>query len=638
MATEKNAENDSGADLARAIAAALDLCQVGRADRAEQIARRILSQTPGHAEALLLRGAVASAQGRPGEAVALFAQVTARSPEAVSARVDLGCALLALGRLDAAAGAFREAVALWPDFAVAHCNLASALTRQGAHEAALESASCAAALQPEMVEAHLNRAAALSNLHRFEEAEAAFRSVLTLRPDLADPLSDLGQLLIELKRYDEAVACHRQAAAMAPDNPAILTRLTGALAYVGDPQESEQVSRHAVAVAPNAASGWSGLGHILRALGRFDEARAAFEQALALDRQLPDAYAGLAIIGHDVGIDEAFAQLGALLQRADCPDETRIDADFALGMLLDNAGRYDEAFAYFNEANVLARRRLADAHALYDHAEMRRRVDTLIATCTPELFAAVAGEGNPSELPVFIVGMPRSGTSLVEQIAASHSRVFGAGELGAIAEITDMLQAHAQQSGEEVDPGLAGRLAEEYIAHLRRLGGDAARVIDKMPDNILSLGLIGVLFPNARIIFCRRDLRDVCLSCFQQKFDQTIAYATDLIECAARGLEIERLAEHWRQVLPQPTLTIDYEKLVADLEGESRRLIAFLGLDWEPGCLEFYKTERPVRTASGWQVRQPLFTHSVGRWRRYERHLQPLLEVLAQAPSRSRSA
>ena len=185
--------------------------------------------------------------------------------------------------------------------------------------------------------------------------------------------------------------------------------------------------------------------------------------------------------------------------------------------------------------------------------------------------------------------------------------------------------------GRETDPGLAHRLANEYIERLKSLGNGADRVIDKMPDTILHLGLVTLLFPSARIVFCRRDPRDVCLSCYFLPFNQLLPWAYDLVDCGFRALEIERLADHWRRVLPMRMLTIDYESLVADLEGESRRLIEFLGLDWEPACLEFYKTERPVRTSSGWQVRQPLYTSSVGRWRKYEKHLGPLLEVLAAA-------
>jgi hypothetical protein len=227
--------------------------------------------------------------------------------------------------------------------------------------------------------------------------------------------------------------------------------------------------------------------------------------------------------------------------------------------------------------------------------------------------------------------MPRSGTSLVEQIVATHSRVSGAGELKNIGSIGDAVQAHGRgRSMEELDPDLARRLADDYVAHLQDLGRGAARITNKLPDNIFNLGLIAVLFPRARVIFVRRDPRDTCLSCYFRRFDEPVPWAYDLVDCGVRALETERLANHWRRALPLRMLTVDYEALVADLEGESRRLIEFLGLDWEPACLDFYKTERPVLSASVWQARQPLFTHSVGGWRHYERHLGPLLEVLAE--------
>jgi hypothetical protein len=227
--------------------------------------------------------------------------------------------------------------------------------------------------------------------------------------------------------------------------------------------------------------------------------------------------------------------------------------------------------------------------------------------------------------------MPRSGTSLVEQIAASHSRVFGAGELDALREIWDTLSAHNRgRPVEKWDAAFARRLADRHAGSVQALGNGAVRVIDKMPDNIFFLWLIAALFPSARIILCRRDLRDVCLSCYFQHFTEGHLYAYDLADCGARALEIDRLATHWLRVLPLDILAIDYENLVSDLAGESRRLVEFLGLVWEPACLHFHRTERPVLTASAWQVRQPLYRRSIGRWRCYEPHLQPLLEVWAK--------
>ncbi len=305
-------------------------------------------------------------------------------------------------------------------------------------------------------------------------------------------------------------------------------------------------------------------------------------------------------------------------------------ACFALGNLLDKAGDYDAAFGRFATANRLART-LRDAEGKgFDRTLVQRQIDTLIAGYTPAIFAAPNPVAIPSDLPVFVVGMPRSGTTLTEQILASHALVAGAGELPDIGRMAAMLGADSvAPSMAWRDPTAARREAEAYLALLQKLGGDAARVTDKMPDNIVWLGLIARLYPGARVVICRRDPRDVGVSCYFQSFGAGLGWSNDLADCAFRIQEVERLWRHWQTVLPLRILELQYEALIADLEGESRRLIDFIGLPWDPSCLAFHETERPVVTASLWQVRQPLYSSSVGRWRHYRRHLGPLLEGLA---------
>jgi hypothetical protein len=297
--------------------------------------------------------------------------------------------------------------------------------------------------------------------------------------------------------------------------------------------------------------------------------------------------------------------------------------------MLDRAGAYDAAFAAFDAANRLIRAQWQESGQAFNPAAMRRYVDWAIESFSPELFAATRDWGDPSELPVFIVGMPRSGTSLTEQIAASHPQVFGAGERKDISDVVRDLNG-----GERHLPPLSWSreavrgAALAQIERLRERGGDAVRVIDKMPDNARLLGQIAMLLPRARIIVCRRDPRDVCLSCHFQQFADGLSWSTDQTELAERTRQIDRLLAHWLCVVPNPILEVHYEALVGNLEAESRRLIDFLGLEWDPACLAFHETERPVMTASVWQVRQPLYSSSVGRWRNYRRHLGPLLQGL----------
>jgi hypothetical protein len=393
---------------------------------------------------------------------------------------------------------------------------------------------------------------------------------------------------------------------------------------------SEAELRRAVALAPHYTAAWHELGTVLRSSGRFEEALFCFRRAIDLDPDWPEAYRSLAVTGQRA--DEAqLRRLEAVLKNPVRSVSDRISAGFALGMLLDNAERCDEAFPCFAEANALHRQQRAQAGERFDIEALRRQVADLIELAAPNFFSAAAPWGNPSQAPVFIVGMPRSGTSLVEQIAASHSRVFGAGELHALGEIWKTLSAHNRgRPIEKWDAVFARRLADRHVAFLQALGKGAARVIDKMPDNIFFLWLIAALFPSARIILCRRDLRDVCLSCYFHHFTEGHLYSYDLADCGARALEIDRLGTHWSRVLPLEILAIDYEKLVSDLEGESRRIIEFLDLSWEPACLDFHRTERPVLTASAWQVRQPLYCRSIGCWNNYARHLGPLSRVLAR--------
>jgi tetratricopeptide (TPR) repeat protein len=552
-------------------------------------------------------------------------------PELPDVHLNYGNALREAGRLAEAVASYRRAIALNPDYGMAHNNLAAALNQREEFAAGLASSERAIALIPEFFGAYVNNSDALMGLERFAEAEAPLRRALDLAPDLAQTGRNLGWVLAKIGRYEEAMACLEQAIVMDPEDPATHFALATTLYLRKNLPRSEAELRRAVALAPHYTAAWHELGAVLRSSGRFEEALFCFRRMVDLDPDWPEASRSLAVTGQHA--DEAqLGRLEAVLNNRGRSVSDRISAGFALGMLLDNAQRCDEAFPCFAEANALHRQQRAEAGERFDIGALRRQVDDLIELATPDFFSAAAPWGNPSQAPVFIVGMPRSGTSLVEQIAASHSRVFGAGELHALGEIWNTMWTHNRgRPVEKWDAAFARRLADRHVAALQALGKGAVRIIDKMPDNIFFLWLIAALFPSARIIRCRRDLRDVCLSCYFHHFTEGHLYTYDLADCGARALETDRLATRWLRVLPLEILVIDYEKLVSDLEGESRRLVEFLGLEWEPACLDFHRTERPVLTASAWQVRQPVYRRSVGRWRRYERHLGPLLDLFAQS-------
>jgi tetratricopeptide (TPR) repeat protein len=602
--------------------------QAGELRRAEALYRKALQKDPDDANALHLLGVVAYQCGSVGTALRLIERALPRLPELPDVHLNYGNALREIGRLAEAVASYRRAIALNPDYGMAHNNLAAALNQQEEFAVGLASSKRAIALIPEFFGAHVNHADSLMGLERFAEAEGPLRRALGLAPDRAQTQRDLGWVLAKLGRYEEAVACLDQAIALDPEDPTAHFALGTTLYLRKELPGSESEFRRAVALAPDYAAGWHELGAVLRSSGRFDEAVLCFRRARDIDPDWPEVDRSLAVTGQQAADEAQLRRLEVLLKNRGRSVADRISAGFALGTLLDNAERWDEAFPCFAETNALHRQQRTAAGERFDIGALRQQVDNLIELATPDFFSAAAW-GNPSQAPVFIVGMPRSGTSLVEQIAASHSRVFGSGELHALEKIWEMLSAHNRGRPVETwDAAYARRLADRHVGSLQALGNGAVRIIDKMPDNIFFLWLIAALFPAARIILCRRDPRDVCLSCYFHHFTEGHLYAYDLTDCGARASEVDRLASHWLRVLPLEILVIDYEKLVGDLEAQSRRLIEFLGLEWEPVCLDFHLTERAVLTASAWQVRQPLYTRSVGRWRHYERHLAPLLKLL----------
>jgi tetratricopeptide (TPR) repeat protein len=481
--------------------------------------------------------------------------------------------------------------------------------------------------EPEHPEAMRMLAEVLIDAGKSGEAIALLGRFVSLYPRHFSSHYSLGNALRLGGRLDDAMAAYRASLALNPGFAGAHHGLGAALRAAEREREAAECFRQAVQAKPDWAVAWQDYGMMLAILGALPEAEKALEKAIALDPRLADARRHLAAIQRDKADP---SQTGALLAMAANPQTKvldRIEVLFTLGRLADQADQFDAAFGYFAQANALLRAVQAKSRLGYDRAKMTRDVDRLISVFTPELFAGRRDWGNPSEVPVFIVGMPRAGSTLFEQIAASHSQVFGAGERKGIGEISRALGWGPSPLWTEPNIQAA---ALRYLRALQGIGGAALRVIDKLPDNIFQLGLIATLFPGARVVFCEREPLDVCLSCFFQRFAEPNGFDTDLEDCAHRWLETERLTRHWRQVLPLRMTAMSYDALLGDPEGESRRLIGFLGLEWEAGCLNFHQTDRPVRTASWSQVRQPLYQRSAGRWVHYGNHLGKLIKALGR--------
>jgi tetratricopeptide (TPR) repeat protein len=605
------------------------LADRGHVERAVASYRRVTELRPMDATAHFNLGIALRTGKRSDEAIAAFSRAAEIDPRMVDAFIELGNLLRASGRTDAAIAAHRKAVALQPDLADAHISLANSLDQKGDDQGAIAEFQRALKLNPKSAVAHFNLGNIYSKKNRIEEALEAYDRAVALKPDYAEAYTNRGLTLGELMRFDESIASHRRAVELRPNDPITHEGLAEALFYAQKMPESVESFRRALEINPQSLAALAGLGTTLRAQGKFDEAAEYYRQILKINPGDPKGYQNLASVIQAVS-DTEIDRLLATVKQLDRPVDERVAAGFALGKLLDDAERFDEAFEQYADANALYRAHCASEGVRFDAAELRQQVDQMIQVFTPAFFEQRRGWGIASELPVFIVGMPRSGTTLVEQIAASHSKVCGAGELSDIGNYSGELSRAKPGVGPMGwEAEAISTIARKHLDRLKSLAGESARVIDKLPHNLLYLGLIAVLFPKARVIFCNRDPRDNCLSCYFQLFKRAnLIFTYDLGDCAAQYLEQKRLEKHWRSALPLQILDVNYEEFVGDLEGQSRRLIEFLGLEWEPACLDFHKTERPVLTASVWQVRQPIYNKSVGRWRHYESHLGPLLAAL----------
>jgi hypothetical protein len=387
---------------------------------------------------------------------------------------------------------------------------------------------------------------------------------------------------------------------------------------------------------PRAAEPRAGLMKMCAEDGEFARAN-ALARSILVDR--PRMVSASTWIASDLGErlpDADFAAMSALRDHPYADDVDRASLSFALGKVLDSQGRYDEAARSFVTASNLRAATLARQGRPFDGDRLSRLVDAIIASFTPEFFRAVQGRGSSSRRPIFIVGMPRSGTTLTEQVLASHPSVFGAGELEDVGRLASQIAPPFGSPQALVSEFLAmdakalRNLGDSHVARLEELGRGAERVVDKMPGNLLHVGVIAAIWPNATILLCRRHPLDVALSCWTTPFGQ-IRWSSDLGQIARQIIEHDRLVTHWKAVSPVPMIDVVYEDLVADFEPRACRLIEAVGLPWDPACLEFHKLERTVRTASLGQVRKPISSRSVGRWKHYKAALAPVVAALARA-------
>ena len=685
--------------IPQVIADAAAMFNQGRLQQAEHVLRQLIAARPDVADAHNILGAVLYRAGRTDEAIAASRDAIRHNGAVASYHANLGEMLRTAGRLDEAAGAlrtairldaglaqahnnlgivmfeqrdfegaaaaYRAALKLAPEYPEAHNNLGNALRALGQVDASVECYEHAIELRDNYAEAYNNLASALRNRLDNEAAELALRRAISLRPDYLDARTNLVALLIACERLEEAGHVVSETLKTLPDNPAALVLaarlhvarhafqnaraiLDGVLATSPDnvdalvlrAQVAHETDDFAVSLAdyeravelrPDHLEAMNGLGITLKSLGRLDEARTWLGKALDLAPGHSGVFANLVDLERFTPDHPLFLKMRATLQGM--PDRTggaAIALNYALGKVYDDMGDYEAAISHFI-AGAEGKRKTVN----YDEAESGAFFEGIREAYSKSYFEDPPYAGNPSTAPIFIVGMPRSGSTLTEQIVSSHPAVHGAGEVKYLSAALGALRGRYPSLPKypKMVRSLKGlhfdSLAATYLSQLLAGANGAERVTDKLLSNFLFVGLIHTLFPDAKIIHTTRNPVDTCLSTFTKLFKDEMAHSYDLGELGRYYVRYQTLMAHWREVLPPGVmLDVSYEEMVEDTEAKSREVIAFLGLPWDKRCLAFHESTRPVKTASVSQVRQPIYSTSVARWRRYGAALDPLIEAL----------
>lgn len=626
-------------------------------DRAVACYSRLVKIVPDYPEGHYNLGSAQQKKGDLKDAAASYRTALKLKPDLVEAHSNLGVILQQLNDVEGAVASFRQALRLRPGFADAHLNLGNALRAQGALEEAARSYRAALELSPDLVEAHFNLGRVLSALESNEQAEESLRRVLELDPDhararhaLAGLLVHRGQRITAISQYRRvielepdfaeahdnlgyvlaieghigaALKCHRRALDLDPESASAHSNLGYALMLEGCIEEALSCQRRALTLDPKCASAHINLGSALEAMGDLEDAIEHYRLAIALAPELPGSYRNLARAGANLLTADEVAAMKDLYEGSELFAHEKMQLAFALAKLCEDTGDYDDAFAYLEAGNRQKRSGFE-----YDIADAAAEFSGIKRSFIETFAGAPKGAQTLTDVPIFILGMPRCGSTLVEQIVASHPEVTGAGETGfflnavneAIRDYPDDLSA--------LDEAACLRVAAAYLDKLQAAALGAPRITDKSLYNFKLLGLIRTLFPQATIIHVQRDPMDTCFSIFGIDFAGHLPHAYDLQELGTYYRLYEDLMNFWRQHLPGGFYEQSYEQLVAEPEKQIRNLLEVCGLPFDEACLSFYQTKRPVLTASVTQVRRPIYKDSVARWRHFASHLEPLQAAL----------
>ena len=627
---------------------------------AAELCRDAIADDPRDDKMRILLGTVLVRQTKYQDAEKLLREVVSRWPEIPKAQRELGNALIAQGKGDEAIECYRRVVELTPDNPVAHRDLSMALKTVGRRDEAEQALDVSFELDPERKD--LVIAAEHQRAGEFGKAEAICRNILRkdptnvnatrllgliagelgkhrlaarmlrnavkLAPDFFGAQMDLARALLEIEELEECETVLQRVIKMRPNLPQPRSMLGGVYNKMGRFEDGVETYKSALEQQPNHAGSMAGLGHSLKTIGRQDESIDIYRDCIKNYPTFGEAYWALANLKTFRFSDDEIAAMEQHVDDDKLPDETRVNLNYSLGKAHEDRGDYDLAFQRYDQGSKLRR-----PHESYDPVHTEMVHDQIIETITADFVAENAGNGSPDDSPIFIVGLPRSGSTLVEQILASHSQVDGTHELPDLPRVVSTIN-HQRPQGDVYPFALRhyskdlAKLGDQYIESTARFRKGSPFFTDKMPNNFASIGLIALILPDAKIVNARRHPLDSCMGSYKQLFYRGQSFTYDLVELGEYYLEYQRLMDHWHEILPGKVLDVQYENMVADQENQTRRLIEHCALPWEDGCLRFYETDRAVITASSEQVRQPIYSKSVNSWRRFESHLGPLIEVL----------
>jgi len=609
----------SSADIPTLLRDAIDAYGNGQGQDAERLTRRILAQQPDHLAGLQILAAIAGQTDRLPLALRVAQRAVLLHSDLASTHIQLANLLRQAGNLADATKELEAALCLQPDSPEAQNDLGLVHLAASDFRRAADRFAEALRLDPKSGLIHYNMALASEALGSLPEAIECYQEATRLRPSLVEAHFKLGLLLEEQGQRVRAGECFRAAAALRPGTAFALLCEARVQGFASDDAAAEELVRRAISLEPRRSDAHAMLGTILMQGGRFEEAAASFDLANALNAQDILGPVGLVEVKQLSEADRPLiGQLELKLENPAITGHEAVLVHFALGKAYDDLGEYRHAIEHFDSANALKKR---VRNKQYNHGAHAGLVDRLIRRFTPQFIARNRDMASQWDVPVLIVGMPRSGTTLAEQILSSHPEVAAGGEL---TFWTDRALDFGVDRDGRIDPAWMRETQSAYQVMLRQVSPDARRVTDKLPQNFHNAGLLHAAFPGARVIHCRRDPIDTCLSIYFNNFANGMDFSFDRAWIVDYYQQYERLTDHWRSVLPSSfLLEIGYEELVGAPEPVIRRMLDFCGLEWNEACLRPERNQRVIKTASLWQARQPIYGTSVSRWQRYE----PWLDV-----------